>query len=114
VKWFLYIWSLYLLVLGCMPCVDLGNDHNQSFHRETTFSSTEAGKSTDHACRDLCSPLCQCACCGCVTISVRAFSFELYVPASTIIPDRTAFTYQALPTSAHLAALFRPPIVQQG
>ncbi|HSD09181.1 DUF6660 family protein [Flavobacterium sp.] len=54
------LFSIYIVVLSCMPCADasytIGNK-TATFHNETNTSS-------DKHHDDLCSPFCVCNCCG--------------------------------------------------
>ena len=66
------ILSLYLVLLGIMPCGDATEEHN---HKE----KIEAGAHSDHdsADEDLCSPFCSCSCCG---VTLAFFSLEIQLP----------------------------------
>jgi hypothetical protein len=56
-QWFVYIFSLYILILTVIPCVDGQSNHIEvkGVHQTTNHHSDEA----DH-----CSPLCTCQCCA--------------------------------------------------
>jgi len=56
-QWFVYIFSLYILILTVIPCVDGQSNHIEvnGVHQTTSHHSDEA----DH-----CSPLCTCQCCA--------------------------------------------------
>lgn len=110
--WFARIFALYLLVLGCLPCVDFEHDrHLQQTNARVVFKTADTQAcGHHHGCNDLCSPLCTCACCGCVTTSVKAPFLEPLVAGPLVEEVQTGFFYQAPLSAAHIAALFRPPI----
>ena len=111
-SWFVRIFALYLFVLGCMPCADFEHDRHL---QQPVFKAVDSQVfGHHHACADPCSPLCSCACCGCVTISVKSPLFELLSPTPLVEDLQRGFFYQAPLSAAHLAALFRPPINKLG
>ena len=114
--WFARIFALYLLVLGFLPCVDFEHDrHLQQTNARPVFKTADAQAcSHHHNCNDLCSPLCTCACCGCVTTSVKPPFLEPLLAVPLIEEVQTGFFYQAPLSVAHIAALFRPPINKLG
>lgn len=69
-KWFAQIFSLYLLVLSCLPCNDGEHGHGQSTGNPVQISaSTDQHGCPQHEhCNDLCSPLCGCHCCSAVFV----------------------------------------------
>jgi hypothetical protein len=60
-KWFVYILSLYLLAISCIPCTDevATLDNSTQTILLLTDTQTDASQETD-----LCSPLCVCSCCA--------------------------------------------------
>lgn len=68
-KFFSVIFSLYILILSCMPCGD-AKDFSVMDNGKETFAQTnhhDHQKNTES-----CSPFCNCACCG----SNITFSFQ--------------------------------------
>ena len=68
-KFFSVIFSLYILILSCMPCGDTEdckvlNNGKETFAQTEHYDHQEDTKS--------CSPFCTCACCG----STIVFSFQ--------------------------------------
>ncbi|MBC9910148.1 DUF6660 family protein [Chitinophaga varians] len=58
-KWLIYMLSLYILVLSCIPCNDA--------QAAAVYPSTEIATADTHhheAAADFCSPLCVCSCCN--------------------------------------------------
>ncbi len=111
--WSARLFAFYLLALGCVPCTD--SEHSgHSQQASLSFQSADAQNDEHHACNDLCSPLCTCACCGCVTISVKLPIWEAALEKPLVKEKQTAFSYQAPHSAAHLAALFRPPLPSLG
>lgn len=61
-KFFVFIFSFYLLALSCMPCADLESCNLENQKR--TFNSTTSSHSHQNDDTENCSPFCICACCG--------------------------------------------------
>jgi len=61
VKNFVFLFSLYLILLGLMPCQDKGAMVSKS-QTGSTFHSGET--KTEHAHGEACPPICSCACCS--------------------------------------------------
>ncbi|MEZ4940637.1 MAG: DUF6660 family protein [Saprospiraceae bacterium] len=111
--WFARIFTLYLFALGCLPCADFEHgQHIQQAGVVPVLKTADTQASAHHACQDPCSPLCTCACCGCVTIAVKTPLLKLLSPPVSDL--QPGFFYQAPHSAAHLAALFRPPINKLG
>ena len=53
------IWAMFILLLACIPCTDSGTTAAQ----DTVTAATHDHEEPSHA-DDLCSPLCECKCCG--------------------------------------------------
>jgi hypothetical protein len=109
---FVRLFALYLLVLGSLPCADVEHD---KYSGQAVFKADDSqAYGHRHSCADPCSPLCTCACCGCVTISVKAPLFELSPSIPPVERRQAGFFYQAPHSAAHLVVLFRPPINKLG
>lgn len=62
-KWFCRIFSLYLLVLSCLPCSDGDHKHAVQQGSRITYLASNAGHPSHERCNDTCSPFCTCQCC---------------------------------------------------
>lgn len=58
-KWFRFLFAIYLLCLAFFPCTD--NEFNEITQTSHSFSVTHQ---VPDAVDDSCSPLCLCNCCG--------------------------------------------------
>lgn len=79
-KFFAYIFSIYILALSLMPCTDaLGmNAPNTS---KTEITKTHNGDAEHN---DFCSPFCICSCCNTpVNITFDSFSIKVNKPVAT-------------------------------
>lgn len=110
--WFVRIFTLYLFVLGCLPCADF--EHDMHVQQPVFKAAVSQVFGHQHACADPCSPICSCACCGCVTISVKAPVLESPLPTPSVKETQRSFFYQAPLSVAHIATLFRPPVNKLG
>ncbi|NBA78634.1 hypothetical protein GOQ04_23975 [Emticicia sp. ODNR4P] len=68
-KFFALIFSLYILILSCLPCGD-AKDCKVLDNGKETFSQTDHHNHQEDT--ESCSPFCICACCG----SNIVFSFQ--------------------------------------
>ena len=78
-KLFVYILSLYILVLSAIPCIDQPEDHSL---QKSVISSNTA--ESHHHDTDHCSPFCTCNCCSSSKIQqqiVIAFNREEFLLA---------------------------------
>ncbi len=108
-KQFLYIFSLYLLVLACLPCND-GRHASDALPTdgETISLNDDHGCPLRDSCCDLCSSFCICACCGSMIVSSKVSTLQLSLFTASL--QRKGFSYQFFFSSADLSNLFRPPI----
>ncbi|WP_147243595.1 DUF6660 family protein [Chitinophaga flava] len=58
-KWLIYIMSLYILVLSCIPCNDT---QAVAMYNHTEVTATHEHNHETQV--DFCSPLCVCSCCN--------------------------------------------------
>ncbi|MBI5915828.1 MAG: hypothetical protein HY842_10655 [Bacteroidetes bacterium] len=105
------MFCLYLFALSCLPCSD-GEHGHESFGKTIALLKSGNAHSGHQHCNDLCSPLCQCTCCGCVVFSLKVSPLLMTPPAA--IPRQTSFTCQAPFSTEYLSAVFRPPIAFLG
>jgi hypothetical protein len=61
VKNFVFLFSLYLILLGLMPCQDK-EDMVSNFQTESILHRAHA--KAEHAHGEACPPICSCACCS--------------------------------------------------
>lgn len=111
-KWFISIYAAYILVLGCLPCTDMGHEHSIQTGEEfaISFPAEQPGDHSD--CGDWCSPFCQCTCCHCATSVTKLLALQMTTP--TAEHRQLSFTYQAPFSTTYRSALFRPPIAFLG
>ncbi|WP_370523762.1 DUF6660 family protein [Pontibacter sp. Tf4] len=81
-KYFAVIWGMIIFLLACLPCTDSGTAYAQG---TDTLVQADTGHSDAEQETDLCSPLCECNCCGGLTLS-----FQLQkVTQPLVLPQRT-------------------------
>lgn len=85
-RFFCFTFSLYLLVLSCIPCSDSEHAHSQNVSKnlvQINFSSDEHGCPQHRHCDDSCSPLCGCNCCTSIFIfqKITVFTFQKPQPS---------------------------------
>ncbi|APD05890.1 hypothetical protein UJ101_00338 [Flavobacteriaceae bacterium UJ101] len=102
-KFFIYIFSIFILTLTVQPCQDGADD--------TTISYEHQDDNHDHENhQDSCSPFCSCICCGMVSSDI-----ELNKVASTKeLPEyKTTHTsfYKNLYFKEFIDSITHPPIV---
>lgn len=69
-KWFVYIFSLYITLLACFPCNDAAAMEKQG------QSTVQPADTHEHnTSQDFCSPLCICSCCNIQIDDIPVFSF---------------------------------------
>lgn len=68
-KWFLTIWTFYLMVLAALPCSDASNQCEDTVPKIETAQAHEHNQDSD----DNCSPFCYCSCCS---VSIGSFNFK--------------------------------------
>ncbi|HEY6142870.1 MAG TPA: DUF6660 family protein [Flavobacterium sp.] len=96
------IFSIYLIVLSCLPCADLEVS-------SLSHSSQEISSSTDkhsHNINDTCSPFCVCSCCGNqVFVDYTNYSFSSFKKIiDTKVPE-----YQSIFSSVYFGSIWQPP-----
>ncbi|WP_143310802.1 DUF6660 family protein [Chitinophaga vietnamensis] len=100
-KWFVYILSLYIVLLSCIPCNDADAAVSRSRSRIEQVSSH-----TDHQQQlDFCSPLCVCSCCN---VQVTPASATLFLAiCQQVISISCDLPVYALPCTA--TDVWQPP-----
>lgn len=107
-KIFALILSIVISALAVMPC----SDNITCDNKETTAQHDDSGSSPlahDHSEDegDLCTPFCNCACCGCMGFIVTVPSIHL-INIKEIIPSVT-FTYEGSFVSSYFYSFWQPP-----
>ncbi|MBV8251154.1 MAG: hypothetical protein JO154_01005 [Chitinophaga sp.] len=101
-KLFIYILSIYILALSCIPCNDADAAVNNLIKSEQLTSSA-----ADHhsAQPDFCSPLCICSCCNVQVMPVTTTFLAVFHPLAIYIFPNIIPTLQ--PSAA--ASIWQPP-----
>ncbi|MBN8680509.1 MAG: hypothetical protein J0M29_19945 [Chitinophagales bacterium] len=92
-KWFAQIFSLYLLVLSCLPCNDGEHGHGQNTTNPVQIAANadEHGCPQHRHCDDSCTPLCGCHCCSAIFIFKKTVVFAFQEPqprgAKRVFPE---------------------------
>ncbi|WP_269225441.1 DUF6660 family protein [Flavobacterium eburneipallidum] len=96
------IFSIYLIVLSCMPCADT-EASNLSYSSQKITSNTDKHS---HDTTDACSPFCICNCCGSpVFVYYTHYNFSSF--RNTI--DTKVSEYPSLLTSSYFGSIWQPP-----
>ena len=99
-KVFTFIFSLYILVLVAIPCIDKPAN--------TTLQKLEAPQSSHNSQdqeSDHCSPFCTCSCCA--TFSIQEDNYVLFNSFSYLLAQ-----FSEHPTSSasfHFSSIWQPP-----
>jgi hypothetical protein len=96
-----FILSIYLIVLSCLPCVDMEQDimfdnvtiHNQSNHHQDNH---------------FCSPLCICNCCSSQSFVYNPIYNFNFIPVKILI-DKKNPEYKSILTSNFFGSIWQPP-----
>jgi hypothetical protein len=91
-KIFSVIFSLYIILLACLPCGDASDCTKVTDTNQFSFYQTEHSGHTDDA--ETCSPFCICACCG--TNIAFSFQFPVVAPDAecSFRPEKATIAYQ--------------------
>ncbi len=108
-KWFTFLYALYILALSLAPCTD-AYEHRRCTDHPVAAQSADHGHDHDHGddTSDTCTPFCMCSCCH---TSMTAFT----IPASDIPviryqePEDEVSTYQFSFSSAYYGNIWQPP-----
>ncbi|RAJ79248.1 hypothetical protein CLV59_106309 [Chitinophaga dinghuensis] len=99
---FIFIFSIYILVLSCIPCTDAEGAANNLIKTEQLTSSNPDHLSPQP---DFCSPLCICNCCNVHVVPVTTTFPAVFHPLEEYI-------FPNMITSLHpsaAAAIWQPP-----
>ncbi|WPR71215.1 DUF6660 family protein [Flavobacterium sp. NG2] len=99
------IFSIYLVVLSCLPCADKLAD--SLAHQAEIHSTTDAEHSHDVD-NDLCSPFCVCSCCGFHTLTYVAVVPTLVTVLFEEIKSSHSF-YTSIASSNFFGSIWQPP-----
>ncbi|MGV7107278.1 DUF6660 family protein [Flavobacterium sp. U410] len=103
-KFFVYIFSIYILALSIVPCSDAYNDC------KSNIAIKELPQSHDHKSdhNDVCSPFCTCTCCS-VSANPKYATFTIKA-VKLIIISKIAFPQRDfLFTSNFHGSIWQPP-----
>lgn len=108
-KWFCPIFSLYLLVLSCLPCNDGEHGHGQSAANPVQISAStdQHGCPQHQQCDDSCSPLCGCHCCSAVFVFQKTTA--LIAPRSFVSGKKHLFPDRCFLVKDMAFAIDHPP-----
>ncbi|MBO9731121.1 MAG: hypothetical protein J7623_20960 [Chitinophaga sp.] len=101
-KWLLYIFSCYLLLLSCMPCTDNNGMAGSSGVPSALLSTSHNHESSQP---DFCSPLCICSCCN-VQVTPGA-PLTVYFHVQQAVIDYPVMPVNPLPSS--FDKIWQPP-----
>lgn len=100
-----FLFSIYLIVLSCLPCADLGAG-------SAVHSSQEISLIADHHSHekssDACSPFCICNCCGCQGFTYNAIYVYNFISVKKIINKKNP-EYKSLLSSNFYGSIWQPP-----
>jgi len=99
------IFSIYLIVLSCLPCADM--ETHSSIQSSKEISSNDENHSHDKN-GDTCSPFCICNCCGSQVFAYSADYFYNFVSVKTLI-DKKIPEYKSVLTSNFFGSIWQPP-----
>lgn len=99
-----YILGLQILILSCLACGDL-----PAFSKDglTVTSDLKIEKQTTHAAEDVCSPMCNCNCCGQLLVNHEIVSY-LKLPKK-LIPSKLNIFYNNIFSTDYLCSIWQPP-----
>jgi hypothetical protein len=103
-KWINYIFSIYLILLSCLPCADM--EVNSSFQSSKEFSSNGDKHSRDKD-NDTCSPFCICSCCAGQGFTFDTNNYNL-ISVKTLI-DKIIPEYKSIHSSNYFGSIWQPP-----
>ena len=102
-----FILSIYLVALSCLPCADM--EVTSAAHKALEIASNHNEKSHNHDKEnDLCSPFCNCNCCGSQIVSYfKVITFNFSVVSKEITTQLTSYTSKF--TSNFYGSIWQPP-----
>ncbi len=102
-----YILSIYLVALSCLPCADM--EISSAAHKAVEISANHDEKSYNHDKEnDLCSPFCNCNCCGSQIVSYFKITTFSFTPIKRSIKTQLP-SYTSIVTSNFFGSIWQPP-----
>lgn len=98
------IFSLYLIMLSCLPCADM--EVNDPIHSSKEISSNDENHSHNKD-NDTCSPFCICNCCGGQGFTCITNNYNL-ISVRTLI-DKKNPEYKSILSSNFFGSIWQPP-----
>lgn len=103
-KFLIFLLSIYLASLSCMPCADI--EVNSTAHSKEVASHKKE-PSQDHE-KDSCSPFCICNCCGAQILNYSpVINFEF--PAVVAVIETKESIYKPSFISNFYGSIWQPP-----
>lgn len=102
-KWVIYIFSLYLLFLSAIPCLDAHEGEHHHHAEAQVCADMDAGHSEG------CSPLCACACCGLIIEPTIRFAVTVAVPRYPSAKQIKFADYEDNLIPSFLVSIWHPP-----
>ncbi|TDD95945.1 DUF6660 family protein [Flavobacterium cellulosilyticum] len=99
------LFSIYLIVLSCLPCADL--EANSAVHSSLEKSLIADNHSHEKS-SDTCSPFCICNCCGCQGYTYNIIYTHIFFSTKTLIDKKTP-EYKSILTSNFYGSIWQPP-----
>ena len=102
-----YILSIYLIALSCLPCADM--EVSSAAHKAVEISDNHDEKSHNNDKEnDLCSPFCNCNCCGSQIVSYFKITTFSFTPITKSIKTQLP-SYTSIVTSNFFGSIWQPP-----
>lgn len=99
------LFSVYIIALSCLPCADV--EVNSLAHASSDHKTEKENHSHDKE-NDLCSPFCDCNCCGPQVLThfaEVAFAFDTI----TVLIKSPIPTYKSIIASNFCGSIWQPP-----
>lgn len=99
------IFCIYLILLSCLPCVDIGV--NSAMHNESELVS-KSEKHSHSTSNDSCTPFCVCNCCGSQIVKFSpSVAFHFSISSEGI--KKQLPTYKTIFSSNFYGSIWQPP-----
>uniref|UniRef100_UPI0040408FB9 DUF6660 family protein n=1 Tax=Pontibacter sp. H259 TaxID=3133421 RepID=UPI0040408FB9 len=102
-KYPIIIWGLFIFLLACLPCTDSGMAYAQGTDTELKADITHSDADQE---ADLCSPLCECNCCGGITLTIQ---FKKIAQPLLLLQSTSPSTYVVRGPAAPVIPFWHPP-----
>ncbi|MGH2665969.1 DUF6660 family protein [Flavobacterium sp.] len=104
-KWFITILSIYLIALSCLPCADM--EVNSLAHSKIDITADNDNHNHEKS-SDMCSPFCNCNCCGVTFLSFQpTIAYDCPIVSSII--ETSSPSYQSVFISNFYGSIWQPP-----